>query len=234
MRSVRIIVVEPKNPGNLGAIARLMVNFGLDDLYLVNTNRIPSEDTFRSMKGNRVLSKAKMVGSLQEASRGLEYLVGTSGVKSDSSKEVVRNYLEPKEFVKLAEKMVGKVGVVLGREDIGLTNEELSFCDFFIHIPAAISYPILNVSSAAAILFYEIFGSKKTVSGEFVTRNEADRLVERFRENLLDGRYPRHRVQKTTLMFRRIISRAVLTPYEYRTLMGAIGCRRSKSKRERT
>jgi tRNA/rRNA methyltransferase len=115
VQSVRIIVVEPKNPGNLGAIARLMRNFQLDDLAVVNIRRIPSEDIFRAMKGNEILSKAKMVNSLLEASRGLDYLIGTSGVKSESPKEVLRNYFEPEEFLEISKRIKGKVGIVLGR-----------------------------------------------------------------------------------------------------------------------
>ena len=224
MQSVRIIIVEPKNPGNLGAIARLMKNFGLKDLTVVNINRIPSEDLFRSMKGSEILSKCRMVSSLQDAIKGLDYVVGTSGVKSDSPKEVLRNYLEPKEFVRLTSEIKGKIGIVLGREDIGLVNEELGMCDFFVHIPADDEYPILNVSSAAAILFYEMFGRGKKKKIETINRRENDRLIEKFRQSLIENNYPKHRVQKTTLLFRRVISRAILSPYEYRILMGAIGC----------
>jgi TrmH family RNA methyltransferase len=222
--SVRIIVVEPKNPGNLGAIARLMKNFGLSDLTVVNTNRIPSEDLFRSMKGNEILIKCSKVTSLNEAISDLEYVVGTSGVKSESPKEVLRNYFDLRGFVELSSKIKGKVGIVLGREDIGLTNEELAMCDFFVHIPAAEEYPILNVSSAAAILFYEIFGGKKTKGKETITREENDRLIEKFKESLIENNYPKHRIGKTSLLFRRVISRATISPYEYRILMGAIGC----------
>jgi tRNA/rRNA methyltransferase len=232
VQSVRIIVVEPKNPGNLGAIARLMRNFQLDDLAVVNIRRIPSEDIFRAMKGNEILSKAKMVNSLLEASRGLDYLIGTSGVKSESPKEVLRNYFEPEEFLEISKRIKGKVGIVLGREDIGLTNEELSLCDFFVHIPAAEEYPILNVSSAAAILFYEIFGSKRNKKMETIGRAESDRLIEKFRENLEQKKYPAHRIGKTTLLFRRVMARAVLTPYEYRILLGAIAPVRRKIERK--
>ena len=224
MQSVRIIIVEPKNPGNLGAIARLMKNFGLKDMTVVNINRIPSEDLFRSMKGSEILSKCRMVSSLQDAIKGLDYVVGTSGVKSDSPKEVLRNYLEPKEFVRLTSEINGKIGIVLGREDIGLVNEELGMCDFFVHIPADDEYPILNVSSAAAILFYEMFGIGNKKKIETISRRENDRLIEKFRQSLIENNYPKHRVQKTTLLFRRVISRAILSPYEYRILMGAIGC----------
>lgn len=230
MRSVRIIVVEPKNPGNLGAIARLMKNFGLKDLTVVNVHRIPSEDEFRSMKGNEILSNCKMVDTLEDAIKGLEYVVGTSGVKSESPKEVLRNYMNPGEFVELAKKINGKIGIVLGREDIGLLNKELAMCDFFIHIPADEKYPIFNVSSAAAILFYEIFKEKRSTKRESIAREESDRLIERFRESLIENNYPEHRVYKTTLLFRRVISRAILSPYEYRILMGAIGCKERHEK----
>ncbi len=225
MQSVRIIVVEPKNPGNLGAIARLMKNFGLSDLTVVNTHRIPSEDFFRSMKGREILSRCRMVEKLEDAIEGLEFVVGTSGVKSDSPREVLRNYMNPEEFVNQSRRIGGKVGIILGREDIGLTNSELAMCDFFVHIPADEEYPILNVSSAAAILFYELFGGKRTKKVETVTRRDNDRLIEKFRESLIENNYPSHRINKTTLLFRRVISRAILTPYEYRILMGAIGCR---------
>lgn len=231
MQSVRVIVIEPKNPGNLGAIARLMKNFGVEDLIVVNTHRIPWEDSIRSMRGNEILSRAKMVDSLSQATQGLEYVVGTSGIKSESPKEVIRKYLEPREFVGLSSRIKGRVGIVLGREDIGLTNKELALCDFFVHIPASEEYPILNVSSAAAVLFYEMFGAGRTRRGESISRSETDRLVEKFRENLTENDYPKHRIEKTTLLFRRIISRAVISPYEYRILMGAIGPAQRKTKK---
>ncbi|MGC8645162.1 MAG: RNA methyltransferase [Thermoplasmata archaeon] len=225
MQGIRVIVVEPKNPGNLGAIARLMKNFGLDDLVIVNAYRIPSEDIFRSMKGVEILSRARMVNSLDEASSGLTYLVGTSDVKGDSPKSVLRKYLTPREFKGIYSKMAGKVGLVLGREDIGLTNDELSKCDFFVHIPSSSDYPTLNVSSAAAILFYELFRSPREKSEELASKEEMDSLVSMFKENLHHNGYPGHRIEKTSLIFRRVMSRALLSKYEHRVLMGALKCR---------
>lgn len=232
MHNLRVIVVEPKNPGNLGAIARLMKNFGLDDLIIVNAGRIPSEDTFRAMKGNAILSKSKHVESLEKAIDGLSFVTGTSGVKSDSPKGVLRNHIEPAEFGQMVSRLKGKVGIIFGREDMGLTNDELAMCDFFVHIPANNEYPILNVASAAAIIFYEIFRSPGPNTKETVTREEFDRLIGKFRENLVDSNYPSHRIEKTTLLFRRLISRATISPYEYRVLMGSIGCNRQNARDE--
>jgi tRNA/rRNA methyltransferase len=225
MGEIRVIVVEPKNPGNLGAIARLMKNFGLRDLVIVNARRIPSEDMFRSMKGSEILLKAKMVNSLDEATTGLTYLVGTSDVMADSPKSVLRKYITPKEFRHLFSRISGVVGLVLGREDTGLTNEELSKCDFFVHIPSSPEYPTLNVSSAAAIILYELFNVKKVKSDKLASRKEMDFLVSTFRENLKINGYPEHRVEKTSLIFRRVMSRALLTKYEFSVLIGALKCK---------
>lgn len=222
---IRVIVVEPKNPGNLGAIARLMKNFGFDDLVVVNINRIPSEDEFRSMKGREILSKVKMVKTLEEAIRGLSIVAGTSGVKSESARGVLRNYITPHEFSREVSGIKGKIGIVLGREDNGLTNRELSLCDFFIHIPSSDDYPILNVSSAASILLYELSRGKTSGKKEAARREDFDMLIEKFKTNLVKNRYPPHRVEKTTLLFRRVLSRAIITPYENRVLMGALDCR---------
>ncbi|MEM0141137.1 MAG: TrmJ/YjtD family RNA methyltransferase [Thermoplasmatales archaeon] len=226
MNHIRVIFVEPKNPGNLGAIARIMKNFDVEDLVIVNAHRIPSEDIFRSMKGYEVLKKAKMVSSLYEASIGLTYLIGTSDVKGDSPKTVRRKYVTPRQFRVMLSNISGSIGIVLGREDIGLTNEELSMCDFFVHIPASSSYPTLNVSSAAAIILYELFRVENKTNKQLASRENIDALVSKFRQNLEANGYPKHRIEKTSLIFKRILTRSLLSDYEHRVLMGAIGCRR--------
>ncbi|MEL9914658.1 MAG: RNA methyltransferase [Thermoplasmatales archaeon] len=225
MSQIRVIFVEPKNPGNLGAIARIMKNFDVEDLVIVNAHRIPSEDIFRSMKGYEILKNAKMVNTLEEASAGLTYLVGTSDVGGASPKSVVRKYMTPKQFKAFSRKIKGKIGIVFGREDRGLTNEELSKCDFFVHIPASPSYPTLNVSSAAAIILYELSGQKGKALDKPASRNKIDALVAKFRENLEANGYPKHRIEKTSLIFKRILTRSMLSEYEHRVLMGAISCK---------
>jgi len=220
----RIIFVEPKNPGNLGSLARIMKNFGFSELYVTHTTRIPSEDIFRAMKGQEILKNAIFVNDLDEATEGLKYVVGTSGVKTDSIKGVVRNHMEPEEFARKISRVKGTIGIVFGREDIGLTNEELSKCDYFVHIPAEEEYPIMNISHAAAILLYSIKNVKNTGKKEVIDRKEMDILVDKFRDNLEKNGYPEHRIPKTTLMFRRLISRALINEYEFRVLMGSLDC----------
>jgi len=178
------------------------------------------------MKGKEILSRMKMVDTLEEAVVGLNVVVGTSGIKTESTKGVLRNYITPAEFSKELSKINGSIGIVLGREDNGLTNDELSLCDFFVHIDSSDEYPILNVSSAAGIIFYELSKTRKGRRKEVTRREDFDLLVDRFRKNLENIGYPPHRIAKTTLLFRRVISRALISPYENRVLMGALDCSR--------
>jgi len=225
MADIRVIVVEPKNPGNLGSIARVMKNFGFDELITVNAPKIPYEDYFRSMKGREILEKRKNVDSLKEAIRDLKMVIGTSGVISKSRNAVLRRNYNTKEIASLISNVKGKVGIVFGREDIGLTNEELSLCDLFMQIPTSEDYPIMNVSHAVAVALYEIYASQKVESRDVIDRDRLDRLVLKFKENLIRNNYPKHRINKTELLFRRIMARAGITEYEYRVLMGTIGCK---------
>ncbi len=225
MAEIRVIVVEPKNPGNLGSIARIMKNFSVDELYTVNTPRIPPEDFFRSMKGEEILRKRIDVPTLKDAIKDLKLVIGTSGIISKSRNAVLRKNYNSKEISKLVSGLEGKIGVVFGREDIGLTNEELALCDLFLQIPANDDYPILNVSHAVAIVLYELFSTTKDEQRDIIDRYKLDLLVKKFRQNLIANNYPKHRVDKTELLFRRVIARAGITEYEYRVLMGTIGCR---------
>lgn len=227
MPQIRVIVVEPKNPGNLGSIARIMRNFSVNELYTVNAPRIPSEDIYRSMKGEEILKKRVNVNSLREAIKGLRLVIGTSGVISKSRNAVLRKNYSLREISKIVEGIDGKIGIVFGREDIGLTDEELSLCDLFLHIPADDSYPILNVSHSVAIVLYEMFLLGKNEDRDIIEREKLDRLVGKFRESLIANNYPKHRIEKTELLFRRVMARAGITEYEYRVLMGTIGCRKN-------
>ncbi len=111
------------------------------------------------------------------------------------------------------------MAVVLGREDTGLLQEELARCDLLIHIPADREYPTLNLSHAAAIIFYELFGDsvKKPTPAD---GSDKERMFAYFDELLDAINYPEHRREGTSVMFRRMMGRAVPTKWEYNTILG--------------
>jgi TrmH family RNA methyltransferase len=120
--------------------------------------------------------------------------------------------------------MDGTVALLLGREDCGLCSEELALCDMLISIPTSQEYPVMNLSHSAAVLFYELSRKKEQDGGmvEMARRESLDLLAERSRALLYEVSYPRHKVDYTLLMLRRILGRARLTEREARTLLGLI------------
>lgn len=215
--------MEPQNDGNIGAVARSMKNFGLKELFLVRPCYVGEEATKRAMHGIDVLKNAKTVSSDEEALRGMGFVAATSGVDTSNEKNFSRISMSPKEF---ADKIKGsnmRIALLFGREDFGLDRKLLKKCDFLITIPANPAYSILNISHAAAIVFYELFASgaakwKPREAGKL----ERDKMHEYF-ALLLDAiDYPPHKKEKTKLMFKRMISRSVPSVWEFHTLMGVL------------
>ena len=221
MPEYKVILAEPKFEGNIGAMARAMKNFGLMNLILVNPCEIGEECYRRAMHAKDVLENTQSCESLDMALKDLDYIVGTSGIESSNDRKHLRKNLSPKQFASKMADMEGNVGIIFGREDYGLYNTELEKCDTVVTIPASKEYPILNISHSASIIFYELFCSQ----GEDKEIREAsgferDKMLEHFK-NLLDAvNYPEHKKKKTIVMFQRILGRAVLSKWEFHTLMG--------------
>lgn len=224
MPEIAVILVEPKTGGNVGAVARAMKNFGLEDLRLVKPCEISDEAYKRAKHGRGILEGVKSHDCLEDALEGCSLVAGTSGIETPSERYFLRISMKPREFVKRVGEHEGRLAILFGREDLGLFNEELKRCDILVNIPTSEEYPILNVSHAATILFYEIFQAdfeKKSMSE--ITDLEREKLIEFFRELLIATRHAEHTRERTEVMFRRLIGRAVLTNWEYHVLMGVLG-----------
>ena len=223
MPHFRVVLVEPQNDGNIGAVARSMKNFGLKELFLVRPCIVGEEATKRAMHGIDVLKNAKTVLTEGEALRGMSFVAATSGVDTSNEKNFSRISMSPREFADKIKRSRTRIALLFGREDFGLDKKLLKKCDFLITIPANPSYTILNISHAAAIVFYELFVSdvakwRPREAGKL----ERDKMQEYF-ALLLDAiDYPPHKKEKTKLMFRRMISRSVPSVWEFHTLMGVL------------
>ena len=155
LNSVKVVLVGTTHPGNIGATARAIKNMGILDLALVEPKEFPSDvATFRSKAAKDILEKASVHRSLAEAISECELVVGTSA----RERTVPWPVLNPREAAEEMHKssLNGKVAIVFGREDRGLTNEELGLCNFHVHIPSDPEYSSLNLSQAVQILAYEI------------------------------------------------------------------------------
>ena len=158
MAEYRIVLVGPKFPGNVGAVARSMANFGLRDLVLVNPSCELDDDAFRRAKhGSFILDNVRIVSTMDEALEDCFLVAGTSGVTTKGDSNYTRIPVPVREFAEGCRGYQDKIALVFGREDIGLLQEELERCDVLVWVPTGDEFPILNLSHAATIVMYEMY-----------------------------------------------------------------------------
>ena len=153
---IRIVLVEPTHPGNIGAAARAMKNMGLRELHLVRPRAFPSDDaTARASGADDVLDAARVHDEFESAIGDCGLVVGTSSRQRHLPWELV----EPRECVPqiVEAARAGNAAVVFGAERMGLTNVELARCNLLVTIPTNAEYSSLNLAMAVQVLAYEIW-----------------------------------------------------------------------------
>lgn len=152
---VRIVLVETSHSGNIGAVARAMKNMGLGNLWLVNPSSFPDEASYaRSAGASDVLDRARVVSSLDEALADCILVMGTSA----RGRKVPWPVMAPPQAAAMASEhsAKGRVALVFGRENHGLSNDELQRCHYHIHIPSNPDYSSLNLAMAVQVVCYEL------------------------------------------------------------------------------
>lgn len=152
---IRIVMVNTTHPGNIGAAARAMKNMGLSDLCLVSPKRFPDpEAEARSSGATDLLDACSVVDSIEEATQSCHLIVGTSA----RSRHIPWPIMNPRELAGVVAQMGSekRIAILFGREDRGLTNEELHQCHYHVHIPTNPDYASLNVAAALQVISYEL------------------------------------------------------------------------------
>ncbi|MAQ04965.1 MAG: hypothetical protein CMA50_03970, partial [Euryarchaeota archaeon] len=150
-----IVLVAPEHDGNIGAVARSMMNFGITDLRIVGRTIEWSEETRKRAKNAQyVLENARGFETLQDATFDCSLVVGTSGKREHGDKTSMRHFLLPDELPDRLSGIDGKSALVFGPEGKGLVNDQLRLCDLLVTIPTWEGYPILNLSHAVTVLCF--------------------------------------------------------------------------------
>jgi TrmH family RNA methyltransferase len=217
-----VVLVEPKYNGNIGAVARAMMNFDVEKLYLVNPCELDDVCYARAMHATKILDDATIFSSFEDAVKNLDYLVATSSIESKTDKRHLRNPLLLQDFSEKIFEVEGTVGLLFGREDYGLFNEEIAACDIMVKIPTSDTYPSLNLSHAVTLVLYALYLKKAFIPKRRRPMGtvEKEKLYQFFAELLDDIEYPAHKKEHTKIMFKRIMGRAMPSTWEYHTLMG--------------
>lgn len=152
---IRIVLVETSHSGNIGAVARAMKNMKLANLWLVNPNSFPDEASYaRAAGASDILDRARVVPTLDEALEDCVMVLGTSA----RGRKIPWPVVPPPDAAAIAAEnsLAGPVAFVFGRENHGLSNDELHRCHYHIHIPSNPDYSSLNLAMAVQIMCYEL------------------------------------------------------------------------------
>lgn len=171
LAELRIVLVEPAGPLNLGAIARVIKNFGLSKLVLVNPqcDRYSTEAVRMAVHAQDILESAVVVSTLVEALTGCVRAIATIG--RDCSWDIPLE--NPRTALPwLLESSEKPVALIFGREDRGLSNTELNYAQKLVYIPTNPDYPSLNLATAVAICCYELSQSNQISPNSAITTAE--------------------------------------------------------------
>lgn len=227
---VIVVLVEPEYGENIGLIARAMKNFAIKDLWLVNPKASPDEAgaISRAMHASDVLKNARVFSSLEEALRLVDFSAATTAI-SCRDKRIERNAITPKMLAEHFNKTKATLAIVFGRESRGLTNEEISMCDFVVNIPSSNEYRTLNVSHAAAVIFYELFASRQAHRFESASSETKSVLLGLFKE-LAEGLDEVRNKDATVASFKHLLARAPVTKREANAIIAVLSALRKRIK----
>jgi len=153
--NIKIVLVNSAHPGNIGGAARAMKNMGLTELCLVQPREYPApRAVWRAAGAADLLAKAVVVNSVDEAVADCALVIGTSA----RERRIPWPLINPRQCGERIwrEAQYHKVALLFGREDRGLTNDELQKCNYHVHIPSNPDYSSLNLAAAVQVLSYEI------------------------------------------------------------------------------
>ncbi|MCJ7429089.1 MAG: RNA methyltransferase [Candidatus Nanohaloarchaeota archaeon QJJ-5] len=214
-------VVEPEIEQNLGFLARTMANFGIEELRLVNPQFSIGEDArTTAVHAQAILDDARIYETMEDAINDIDVAIGTTGVESSSS-NVLRNPITPATMADRAADVEGDISVVLGRESKGLSNEELSQCDLVVTIPTTDEYPVMNITHAGAVVFYELYKNQTATAGESVsTRAQKETLEKVFKDIMGHLDYSAEDRERTMQCITNFVGRSFMHTHEANTLIG--------------
>ncbi len=234
MAGLRIVLVEPREAGNIGAVARAMKNFGFGELWIVGRHPelLPVSGWWAS-GADDVLAAARFTNTLEEAIGDAHVTVATTSMRARTTPVTFTPRTLAAKFASLAENQI--LALVFGREDHGLTREEVVLCQYSAAVPANEVFPTMNLAQSACVFCYELgsvhsqgFSQQQLQGGSLTARELPDSAtIERLHQNarallleigFLFEENPDHIYDE----LRAMVARASLDPREATIVLGII------------
>ncbi|HWY42827.1 MAG TPA: RNA methyltransferase [Candidatus Sulfotelmatobacter sp.] len=227
LESLRVVLVAPRNPLNIGAVARAMSNFGFSELRVVNPYEVAFRDARSAVGASPVLVNAKEFGSVAEAIADCAMVVGTTAVRHRQLQQPLK-ILEKGAISIRGKLQKSPVAVLFGSEKWGLSNETLSHCHWVLHIPTREDHQSMNLGQAVAICLYEFIRAPKrdnaaTEKQKLATLGTVERITETLLAALRESEYVNPKTgQLAGEKLRRLVRRLTLEEADAEVLLGMV------------
>ena len=225
--NLTVVLVEPRNPLNIGTAARAMLNFGFSRLALVAPYEVAFREARSAVGAKTVLERARVTGSLDEAVTEATLVVGT-GTQQGRARRQPRRLLPEAAAALRPHLQRGRAALLFGSEKFGLSNEHLSRGHWILQIPTNPNCPSVNLGQAVALCCWELAreGAAPRRTGRAPSRPAAaqlDRIVERLTTLLDASGYLNPRTRASNLLkIRRLARRLELSAADAQVLEGML------------
>ena len=224
---IRVVLLRPSHPGNIGAAARAMKTMGITRLYLVRPKKFPDPEA-RAMASRAVdvLASAKICADLDAALEGTRFSVAMSARSRELSHPPLPARAAAQELVRAAQR--DDVALVFGNETVGLSNKEVMRCGRIAHIPSDSAYKSLNLAQAVQVMAYEVRMAALDPGAaapriEYATHEEIENLYVHLEESLIASGFLHPRAPRKLMdRLRRLFARARLERAEVNILRGML------------
>jgi tRNA/rRNA methyltransferase len=222
--NLAVVLVSPRNPLNIGAAARAMSNFAFSDLRLVNPYDKAFREAVSAVGGAAVLQSAQVFDNLADAVADCSLVVGTTSIGH-------RELQHPLHSLEAASPLLRghplKLALLFGSEKFGLSNEDMSYCNWLIRIPTVPGTPSMNLGQAVAVCLYELVRDPAAVAAPTprhpVTGADAEQLTRMMLELLQVSGYTNRVVAVSTEQkMRRFLRRLTIQQRDARLVLGIL------------
>ena len=223
---LRVVLVSPRNPLNIGAAARAMSNFGFLRLRVVNPYDVAFREARSAMGAASLLASAEECSSLAEAVADCSLVVGTTSIQHRELLHPIRRLDEGATLIR-QQLTTAPVALLFGSEKFGLSNEELSHCHWLINIPTRDEHVSMNLGQAVAVVLYELVRENKTIDApelpEMATAGDVERVTASLLEALsLSGYTTSATIAATEEKLRRLVRRMSLNTRDAELWLGML------------
>lgn len=222
-----MVLVETRNPLNIGAAARAMSNFGFERLRVVNPYDVAFREARSAVGAARLMESAEVHPSVAEAIADCGLVVGTTAVGHRELLHPLRRLEYGARAIRAA-MAAGPVALLFGSEKFGLSNEDMSHCDWLMHIPTRDAHASMNLGQAVALCLYEIVRESRAAAKEPVkiapaSSEEVERFTGKLLELLRESGYLQPRTAASTgQKVRRLVRRLNLPARDTEVWLGVL------------